>query len=70
MSNVKPGSIKHREAVAIKYGLNVQEVIDLSSVKFEGFCMGLRVGEEYGAKKIMQKLAEYQEANNAKNDNN
>ena len=70
MSEVKPGSVKHREAVAIKYGLDVQEVIDLPKGKFEGLCMGLRIGEEYGAKKIMQKLAEYQEAENAKANNN
>lgn len=69
MGNVKPGSVKHREAVAIKYGLDAQEVIDLPKGKFEGLCMGLRIGEEYGAKKVMQKLAEYQEEQNAKTNN-
>lgn len=70
MGNVKPGSVKHREAVAIKYGLDVQEVIDLPKGKFEGLCIGLRIGEEYGSKKIIHKLAEYQEEQNVKaNDN-
>ena len=58
MSGIEPGSIEHRKKVAEKYGFVEQEVIDLPKKEFHTLCVGLNVGEKYGARKILDYMKE------------
>ena len=58
MENFKPGSVEHRKKVAEKYGLDEQEVIDLPKKEFHILCVGLEIGEKYGARKVLDYMKE------------
>lgn len=45
--------IEHRQKVAEKYNLDAQEIINMPREKFEVFCIGLEIGEKYGAEKVI-----------------
>lgn len=58
---LKPESIEHRKRVAAKYGFDEQEIIDMPKREFKNFCIGLEVGEKYGARKVIDSLKKEQE---------
>lgn len=58
----KPGSIDHRKKVAEKYGFDEQEVIDLRKREFRMLCVGLEIGEKFGARKVIKEMKEISDA--------
>lgn len=67
MSEFVVGSIEHRKLVAKKYGIEEQDVIDLSKDAFDGLCMGLSIGEKCGALSIVNYLEKKSNMASAKN---
>ena len=57
----KPGSIEHRKKVAAKYGFDEQEIIDMPKREFKNFCIGLEIGEKYGARKVIEEMKSIKE---------